>query len=203
MLDNNMSEISDLTYAALITISLPGDGESITVPVKLSPADSVPIDGQSKLLADCTLADLQAYAVELERDVWDAYEAIVLPVLDEDEKVAVEVVLISDPSEPVEEWAQQVLLLAAGDDDHAADVSDEEELVSKDLEEQEELLFSQEQNVFPTSILLPERTPLLDNRMTLSVPFGQTQEFLKDHYLIHYNIWQIEKKVYNHLEKLP
>ncbi len=136
-----MSEIRDLTYAALITISLPGDGESITVPVKLSPADSVPIDGQSKLLADCTLADLQAYAVELERDVWDAYEAIALPVLDEDEEVAVEVVLIGDSSEPVEEWAQQVLLLPARADDHAVDIPDEEEWVPEDLEEQEELLF--------------------------------------------------------------
>ena len=136
-----MSEISDLTYAALITISLPGDGASITVPVKLSPEDSVPIDGQGKLLADCTLADLQAYAVELEKDVWDAYQAIALPALDEDEEVGVEVVLISDPNEPVEEWNQRVILLPAPADDHADDVPVEEELVSNDSEKQEELLF--------------------------------------------------------------
>jgi proteasome lid subunit RPN8/RPN11 len=101
----------------------------------------VPIDGQSKLLADCTLADLQAYAVELERDVWDAYEAIALPELDEDEEVAVEVVLIRDPSEPVKDWAQQVLLLPARDEDQLADIADEEELAANDSEEQGELLF--------------------------------------------------------------
>jgi proteasome lid subunit RPN8/RPN11 len=136
-----MSETSDLTYAALITISFPGDGESITVPVMLSPLGFVPIDGQSKLLADCTLADLQAYAAELERDVWDVYEAITLPELDEDEEITVEVVLDSDPSAPVEEWNQQVLLLQAWVKDRVADVPDKEEVVSDDLEKQEELLF--------------------------------------------------------------
>jgi proteasome lid subunit RPN8/RPN11 len=136
-----MSETNDLTYAALITISLPGDGESITVPVMLSPSDSVPIDGKSKLLADCTLADLQAYAAELERDVWDVYEAIALPELDEDEAITVEVVLSSDPSASVEEWNQHVLLLPARVKGQVVDVPDKEEVGSHDLEEQEELFF--------------------------------------------------------------
>ena len=88
-----MSETSDLTYAALITISIPGRGESVGVTVKLSPADAVPTGGQTKPLRDCTLADLQAYAAELEKDVWDAYEAITLLALDEDEQVKVEIAL--------------------------------------------------------------------------------------------------------------
>ncbi len=106
-----MSKANDLTYAALITISIPGRGESVGVTVKLSPADAVPTGGQTKLLGDCTLADLQAYAVELEKDVWDAYEAITLPALDDDEQVKIEVALSSDPASAIEEWSQQVLLL--------------------------------------------------------------------------------------------
>ena len=105
-----MSETSDLTYAALITITMPGCEESISVTVKLSPADAVPTDGQTKLLRDCTLADLQAYAAELEKDVWDTYEAITLPALDEDEHVEVEVALDGDPSAIVEAWGDQALL---------------------------------------------------------------------------------------------
>jgi len=105
-----MSELSDFTYAALITITLPGDGESITVPVKLSPADSVPIEGERKLLADCTIADLQRYAIELEKDVWDAYEAISLPALDEDEAVAVEVVLGSAVDQVLRESRRPILI---------------------------------------------------------------------------------------------
>ena len=135
-----MSELSDFTYAALITITLPGDGESITVPVKLSPADSVPIEGERKLLADCTIADLQRYAIELEKDVWDAYEAISLPALDEDEAVAVEVVLGSDPNQLVEEWSRQALLLPDLDENQVSAPADEEDLVSNDFDEKEELL---------------------------------------------------------------
>jgi proteasome lid subunit RPN8/RPN11 len=136
-----MSETSELTYAALITISLPGDGESISVPVMLSAADSVPIDGKSKLLADCTLADLQVYAAELERDIWDAYEAITLPALDEDDEVAVQVVLRDDNREPVEGWTQKILLLPKQNEDQAADLANEEEAVAGGVKEQEELLF--------------------------------------------------------------
>ena len=137
-----MSEKSDFTYAALITISLPGDGESVTVPVVLSPTDAVPIEGQRKLLGECTLSDLQAYAAELEKDVWDAYEAITLPELEDDEQVAVEVVLSTDPSERVEEWSQQVLLLPVTEEDQSANAAaDEEALEAHDLVEQDELLF--------------------------------------------------------------
>ncbi|NCF64417.1 MAG: hypothetical protein GWP61_00485 [Chloroflexi bacterium] len=112
-----MSETSDLTYAALITITMPGCEESISVTVKLSPADAVPTDGQTKLLRDCTLADLQAYAAELEKDVWDTYEAITLPALDEDEHVEVEVALDGDPSAIVEAWGDQALLFPAVEQD--------------------------------------------------------------------------------------
>jgi proteasome lid subunit RPN8/RPN11 len=110
-----MSELHELTYAALITLSIPGSGESTTVSVLLLPADVVPLEGQTKLLRDCTLLDLQAYATDLEKEVWDAYESITLLELDEDERVAIEVALGIDSESPIEPWDQRVLLLPAAE----------------------------------------------------------------------------------------
>ena len=50
----------ELVYAALITLSMPGSGESAEVTVVLTPPDNVTVDGTVKPLAECTLADLQA-----------------------------------------------------------------------------------------------------------------------------------------------
>ena len=73
----------ELVYAALITLSMPGTGESAEVTVVLTPPDNVTVDGTVKPLAECTLADLQAFADALEADAWDTYEAITLLELDE------------------------------------------------------------------------------------------------------------------------
>ncbi len=110
-----MSDINELTYAALITLSLPNSGESASVSVVLLPADAVPVEGKTKLLRDCTLADLQIYADELEKDVWDAYESITLLKLDEDELVSVEISLGIDTETSDEYWNQQVLFLPTED----------------------------------------------------------------------------------------
>lgn len=144
-----MSNNDNLSYAALITISLPGDGESISVPVLLMPADSVPVDGQNKLLADCTLADLLAYAAELEREVWEAYKAISLPGLDEDESIRLEVVLGSDPSKPVPEWARQVLLAPTPISDQEDTGQDKVEAAAEALEEGETPVFVPDQLTEP------------------------------------------------------
>lgn len=110
-----MSELNELTYAALITLSLPDAGESTSVSVVLLPADVVPVEGKTKLLRDCTLADLQAYADDLEKEVWDAYESITLVKLDEDEQVSVEVVLGIDAEAAADHWDQQILFLPTED----------------------------------------------------------------------------------------
>lgn len=122
-----MSERDKLSFAALITISLPVDGGSISVPVILTPSDSVSIEGQNKRLADCTLADLRAYAAELEEEVWQAYEAISLPALDDDESIRLEVVLSDESGSPVEEWANQVLLPPLLDSDQETTAADQAE----------------------------------------------------------------------------
>ncbi len=140
-LEDHMPELDNLTYAALITISLPGNGKSITVPVVLTPKDSVPVEGSNKLLADCTLADLLSYATELEKGVWEAYAAITLPLLKDDNDVDVEVVLSSDPKKAVEEWAQQILLPPVRDKDQEEDKTGERKQSFAGSDEQKEQVF--------------------------------------------------------------
>ncbi|MDX1412951.1 MAG: Mov34/MPN/PAD-1 family protein [Candidatus Promineifilaceae bacterium] len=81
----------------------------------LLPADIIPVEGKTKLLRDCTLRDLQIYASELEKDVWDTYESISLFELDEDEQVSIEVALGVDSETSLDHWDQQVLLLPTED----------------------------------------------------------------------------------------
>ena len=111
-----MTDQTDLNYAAQITISLPNTGESVTLTVTLLPADVVHVDGVMKPLSECTLADLEKYAAELEAGVWDTYEAIVLPELDADETVQVEVKLLDDDVKGNGEWGEFNLLFPLDDD---------------------------------------------------------------------------------------
>lgn len=99
-----MSVQSNLSYAAQITISLPGSGEQVTMTVTLWPADVVEVGGVYKLLGECTLADLEQYARELESDVWDTYETIVLPDLEASQQVTVEITLPEDAGELPGGW---------------------------------------------------------------------------------------------------
>lgn len=109
-----MSETKAQAYAAQIRITLPGEGHPTAVAVTLLPTDAVPADGRVKPLADCTLAELQAYAEALEADVWATYEAITLGTLAGDEDVEVTVV-ISGSTEPLADLSQHVLLPASAE----------------------------------------------------------------------------------------
>ena len=106
----------ELVYAALITISMPGSGESAQVTVVLTPPDNVSVDGVVKPLADCTLADLQAFADELEADAWDAYEAITLLELDEHADIAIDVTVTDRKGEIrslADSWTKQAIIIPA------------------------------------------------------------------------------------------
>jgi proteasome lid subunit RPN8/RPN11 len=127
-----MPDNSQLNYAAQITISLPGEGESVTMTVTLLPADVVDVEGVLKPLAECTLADLERYAAELEADVWETYEAIVLPELGADERVHIEVRLL-DESQGAAEWQQLNLVVPAEELQAVTESGDDE-----DPEESEE-----------------------------------------------------------------
>ncbi len=102
------------TYAAQLTLTLPGEGPSATVTVTLAPADVVPIDGHSKPLSECTLAELRAYATELEADAWDAYAAITLDQLQQESKIDIALRPLDasgQAGEEVADWLQQAIVL--------------------------------------------------------------------------------------------
>ncbi len=67
-----MQSNTNLSFAAIITIELPGSEEATQLRVKLLPADQVPVGGgRTKPLQDCTLAELQQFAETLESKLWD------------------------------------------------------------------------------------------------------------------------------------
>ena len=102
------------TYAAQLTLSLPGQGPSATVTVTLAPADALPVEGRSKPLSECTLAELRAYASELEADAWDAYDAITLHQLQEEAKIDIVLRPLDASGQAgaeVEDWLQQAIIL--------------------------------------------------------------------------------------------
>jgi proteasome lid subunit RPN8/RPN11 len=106
----------ELVYAALITLSMPGTGESAEVTVVLTPPDNVTVDGMVKPLAECTLADLQAFADALEAEAWDTYEAITLLELDEQAEVVIDVTVVDRKGESrslADSWRKQAIIIPA------------------------------------------------------------------------------------------
>lgn len=104
------------TYAAQLTLTLPGEGPSATVTVTLAPADAVPLGGQVKPLADLTLAELRAYADELEADAWDAYKAITLLQMQEEADIEIELRPLDEGGRAgaeVENWLGEAIILIA------------------------------------------------------------------------------------------
>lgn len=106
-----MSE-NPTAYAAMITISLPGANKQATASVVLTETDPVTTQGQTKLLRDCTLADLEAFANTWEAEVWQTYQTIRLIDLEETAELNVQVMLISAAGDmPLENWADRQVLL--------------------------------------------------------------------------------------------
>jgi proteasome lid subunit RPN8/RPN11 len=132
-----MADQTDLNYAAQITISLPGEGEQVSLTVTLWPADVVDVDGVLKPLGECTLADLERYAEELEADVWDTYESIVLPELDKDGSIEVDIKVQLESADEPGSWQELNLVLPLGDLALEEASSDEEEASPSGEEEDE------------------------------------------------------------------
>jgi proteasome lid subunit RPN8/RPN11 len=106
--------MSDIVYAAIITIRLPGS-EKVSANVRLTPASMVTAGGRVKPLRDCTLADLQAFADILEAEVWQEYQAIRLIELADAPEAEVNVTVLqaegNQPHEP-ERWLEHAVVLA-------------------------------------------------------------------------------------------
>lgn len=109
-----MSETNRATYTAVISISLPGMDGVATANVVLAPDDTVPVNGRLKPLHDCTLADLRAFATDLETEVWETYQAIKLVDLARDDQARVKLRVLDETGQavsPSAEWFQKAVIL--------------------------------------------------------------------------------------------
>ncbi len=109
-----MSNELTVPYVAQLVLALPEDAEQTTLTLTLAPADRVPVGGHSKPLADCTLAELRAYAHALQDEVWATYDDITLLSLDADESVAVTVTLLDEAGNidiELETWQSHHVIL--------------------------------------------------------------------------------------------
>lgn len=110
-----MAKTETVPYAAQLILAQPGNDQTATITVTLVPADQVDVNGRSKPLADCTLAELRAFANTLQAGVWDAYDAITLLTLDKDEAIEVSMTLLDEAGRPgnqVADWQSQILVVA-------------------------------------------------------------------------------------------
>ena len=109
-----MTDKTDITYVAQITLSLPGKDDTASVVVTLAPADMVSLGDKVKPLSECTLAELSAYGEALEAEVWDAYEAISLLDLRERAAIDIRVVALDEGGnavEKIEDWLEHAIVL--------------------------------------------------------------------------------------------
>ena len=70
----------DLAYKAILTLTPPSD-DPVAVHVTLLPSDSVGEGANAKRLGDCTVAELKAYAEQLESEVAETYHDITIRTL--------------------------------------------------------------------------------------------------------------------------
>ena len=105
-----MTETNEITYQALVTIILPGDQQA-SAHVTLTPPDMIETDGKIKALHECTLAELQGFADQLENDVWDIYQSINLLELDDNDQIHVEITVLGKQGQrlmPLQNWYKQL-----------------------------------------------------------------------------------------------
>lgn len=77
-----MSENSEITFAAVVTITLPAEEGSTQLDLTLAPTDRIETeDGTFKLLGDCTLAELWRFADSMEAEAWAEFQGMTLTEL--------------------------------------------------------------------------------------------------------------------------
>lgn len=105
-----MLEVSELNYAAIITIELPGMSHPATVSLTLTPPDTVETaPGQYKPLRDCTLADIQAFAEAIEDELWQKYRSSPIDELATDDASRIKITLINEGGKALALSRAQVL----------------------------------------------------------------------------------------------
>lgn len=155
------------TYQALITIRLPDQTEA-SAHITLTPPDMVEVDGVIKPLRDCTMAELQGFADELEADVWDIYESINLLTLDDNDQVQIEIEALGKSGKPLavlRNWHKHHVLLPVAKVDET--VIEEEEVVEEEIVEEDETAVSETTVLQPRVIeesdpIAPEETAIVE-----------------------------------------
>jgi proteasome lid subunit RPN8/RPN11 len=105
-----MLEVNELSYAAIITIELPGMGHPATVSLTLSPPDVLETEpGHYKALRDCTLADIQAFAEAIEAKIWEQYRHANIDALAADVGTQIKITLINESGKALALSREQVL----------------------------------------------------------------------------------------------
>lgn len=100
-------------FVAVISLTLPGLGEQFSANVTLLPQDMIPANGRAKPLQECTLADLQAFASQLEAEVWETYQEIKLVEMASDDQFQLDITIHDaegDPIAPDGEWLNTVVV---------------------------------------------------------------------------------------------
>ena len=110
-----MAESEANTYVVMITIVLPGTEEGTVFEVLLTPADSLSLpDGSTKSLQDCTVADLQRFAQQIEDDSWSKYQDETLLDLSLEDDVSISVIRADeeeDAESAVALWMEHMVIL--------------------------------------------------------------------------------------------
>ncbi len=111
-----MTETTTTHYVAIIQIHLPEHETAVSANIRLTPTELVQLDGNYKTLHECTLAELQAFADQLEADVWQTYREIKLVDLAKDSTVKMEMDVVDATGEPVapsREWLAKMVVETA------------------------------------------------------------------------------------------
>jgi|GEM_PF-1591508 len=109
-------EQNRLTYAAIITIALPGMDQPATVSVTLTPQTTIETSsGQLKPLRECSLAELQTFADALEAELWARYRDDKLGELASGTDTQVKITVLDEGGQPhrlePEAWLEHAIVL--------------------------------------------------------------------------------------------
>ena len=118
-----MTNTSTSNYVAIIQIRLPEHEAAVSANITLTPTELVPLDGNHKTLHECTLAELQTFADQLEADVWQTYQEIKLADLAKDSAVEMAMDVVDAAGEPVapsREWLANMVVETAAAAAHEA-----------------------------------------------------------------------------------
>ena len=167
-----MYQFNELTYAAILTIQLPGSSEPMQAHVTLAPPDSIETPAGSKLLRDCTLADLQQFATQLEQDVWETQGQIKLYDLTMQADALVNLVVINEEDEqiaPGDAWldgARLVLGLAEIEKETKAEAVKLESTSDQSSEKREKKIVEKKNKKEETAEAEVEDIPITDLTVT-------------------------------------